>query len=242
MFSSRQQDHRTDDRRGQNFKYVWLGIWADTQSKTGLWNRQKHASQFEWGADHMGYGQRLPPNSSQLSKGVKHKTQPQFSHDLSGLRTNRPPLGLYYLNSKGANHRQWGSLGRWLAHRDPAHLKLPHRQLSRIREHLQQNGAVIPAMFRLKRSSSRNVGRTRIVTNLYGSIALLALFSLTLGMDFVSIAHDLGRGDPYQVVCWTEFSACVAVAAIISDSFWIHRWIQRLTRLDSEQKVDCASR
>ena len=99
-----------------------------------------------------------------------------------------------------------------------------------------------PAMFRLKRSGSRNVGPTQIVTNLYGSIALLALFSLILGMNLVSIAHDLRRGDPYQVVRWTEFSACVAVAALISGSFWIHRWIQRLSRLDSEQKVDSASR
>jgi hypothetical protein len=29
VFSSRQQDHRTDDRRGQNFKYLWLGISRD---------------------------------------------------------------------------------------------------------------------------------------------------------------------------------------------------------------------
>jgi len=34
MLSSRQQDHRTDDRWSQNFKYLWLGLAGDTYTIT----------------------------------------------------------------------------------------------------------------------------------------------------------------------------------------------------------------
>jgi hypothetical protein len=69
------------------------------------------------------------------------------------------------------------------------------------------------------------------------------MFSLILGMQLLSMARDLGRGDPYHVVHWTEVSVIVMVAGIVRSGFWIHRWTQLLTaKLGGEQKSDPASR
>ncbi len=98
-------------------------------------------------------------------------------------------------------------------------------------------------MLRSNLFSRRNLGPTKLVSNLYGSIVCLAMFSLSLGMQLISMARDLGRGDPYHVVHWTEVSVIVMLAGIIGSGFWIHRWIQLLTaKLSSEQKSDSASR
>jgi hypothetical protein len=90
--------------------------------------------------------------------------------------------------------------------------------------------------------NDRNLDRTQLVSNLYGSILFLAMFSFLFGMQLFSMARDLGRGDPYHVVHWTEFSVVAMLVAIISSAFRIHGWIQRLVKFDSEQKPDSASR
>lgn len=97
-------------------------------------------------------------------------------------------------------------------------------------------------MLRPRIFNDRNLGRNRFVSDLYGSIFCLAMFSLLLGLQISSMARDLGRGDPYHVVHWTEFSVVVMFAGIIGSAIWIRRWIQRLTRPDSAQKSDSASR
>lgn len=97
-------------------------------------------------------------------------------------------------------------------------------------------------MLRQRIFNDRNLGRSQLVSNLYGSIFCLAMFSLLFGMQFFSMARDLGRGDPYHVVHWTEFSVIFLLLGIISSAFWIHRRIQRLAKLDSEQRSDSASR
>jgi TctA family transporter len=107
---------------------------------------------------------------------------------------------------------------------------------------ISANRAIIRAMFSPKLFISQNVGRTQIMSNLYGSIVLLASFSLCLGMQLSSLARDLGRGDPYHVVRWTELATCSALVAVIGSAFGIHQWIQRLAKLGGEQKTDSESR
>jgi len=90
--------------------------------------------------------------------------------------------------------------------------------------------------------NDRNLSRTQLISKLYGSICCLAMFSMLFGMQIFSMARDLRRGDPNHVVHWTAFSVIAMLAGIISSSLWIHGWIQRLAKLDSEQRPDSASR
>ncbi len=96
-------------------------------------------------------------------------------------------------------------------------------------------------MIRTKRFGSQNFSRSQIISILYSSIISLAVFSLLLGMQSISLARDLGRGDPYRVVRWTELALCSIVAAIVSSAFLIRRWIQRLAKFDSEEESSSAS-
>jgi large-conductance mechanosensitive channel len=84
--------------------------------------------------------------------------------------------------------------------------------------------------------NDQKLGRTQLMTNLYGSIICLAMFSLVLGIELFSMARDLVRGDPYHVIHLTEFSVIAMVVAIVVCAFSIHRWVQRLAKLDRNKE------
>jgi uncharacterized membrane protein YidH (DUF202 family) len=96
-------------------------------------------------------------------------------------------------------------------------------------------------MFRRNLFSSQNVSRSQAITNLYLFIVLVALMTLTLGMNLISLADELRRGDPYHSAHFHEFGLCLTLTAIICCAFLIHQLIQRLAKPDSETKADPAS-
>src|SRR5258708_1938215 len=85
------------------------------------------------------------------------------------------------------------------------------------------------------------VSLTRVVMNLYLCIAVLALLSVGLGMNLTTLARELGPGDPYQVMSLHEFSSCALALGILSLAFVIHRLIQRVAKLNLEQKTSLHS-
>lgn len=100
-----------------------------------------------------------------------------------------------------------------------------------------EDRAIIPAMFGSKFFDLQRLSRVQVATNLYTWIASLAIFSLGVGMNLISIAHDLGRGDPYHVLHSTELSTCALLAAIICVAVAIRRGIQRLAKSDDERSA-----
>ncbi len=92
-------------------------------------------------------------------------------------------------------------------------------------------------MIRIGQFGSQSLSKSQIILNLYSSIISLAVFSLVLGMQSVNLARDLGRGDPYHVLRWTELALCSAVVVVIFFGFLTHTWIQRLAKLDSKDQA-----
>ncbi len=80
---------------------------------------------------------------------------------------------------------------------------------------------------------STELNRTKIVSSLYLFIVVLAILSVVLGMNLMSLAREFGHGDPYQTMSLHETSACVLTAGILFIAFAVHRSIQRLSNIDN---------
>jgi hypothetical protein len=76
--------------------------------------------------------------------------------------------------------------------------------------------------------SSDALGRTRLLFGVYYPVFTLAMLSLLLGMNLITLAQAAGQGDPYQVRKFFQLSVGLLVAGIAGSGFMIQRGVQRL--------------